>query len=177
MRPAARTFEESSLNRYTPNPRQTFGLLAAIALTAILVAMYMQYGMDLYPCGLCITQRVFVILGGLAALVAFVLNPRGWGRKVAGGFGVLFALLGAIVAGRQLWLQSLPEDQVPACGPDIAYLFENFPLWDALSVMFRGDGNCAEVVWTLLGLSIAGWTMLLFIAIIAVNVWQILRRA
>ena len=29
---------------------------------------------------------------------------------------------------RQLWLQSLPKDQIPACGPDLSYMLEAFPL-------------------------------------------------
>ena len=158
-----------------PSPRTTFLILFLGCTGLILVGMYMQYVMDLYPCPLCITQRVFIVAVGLTALLAFIVNPKTTGRRVFGALGVLFAIGGGAFSSRQLWLQSLPEDQVPACGPSVEYLLENFPLMDALSVLLRGDGNCAEVVWTFLGISIPGWTLVAFIGLAAINVWQIAR--
>jgi disulfide bond formation protein DsbB len=157
-------------------PRLTF-LLIFLGCTGLMATgFYMQYVMHLYPCPLCITQRVFIVAVGITALLGFLFNPRATGRKIFGIFGILFAAIGSCFSIRQLWLQSLPEDQVPACGPDIAYLLENFPLLDALSVMLRGDGNCAEVVWTFLGISIPGWTLVSFIGLAGFNLWQVLRR-
>lgn len=86
------------------------------------------------------------------------------------------AAIGSGFSLRQLYLQSLPPDQVPACGPDIAYMFENFPLLDAVSLLLRGDGNCAEVAWTFLGLSIPAWTFIAFVGLIAFNLWQFFRK-
>ena len=108
--------------------------------------------------------------------MAFFVNPGKIGRKIFGILGILFAVIGGSFSTRQLWLQSLPEDQVPACGPDIGYLLDNFPLMDALSVLLRGDGNCAEVTWTFLGVSIAGWTLVAFVGLVGFNLWQVLRR-
>lgn len=159
-----------------PSPRLTF-LLIFLGCTGLMATgFYMQYVMHLYPCPLCITQRIFIVAVGITGLLGFLFNPRTTGRKVFGIFGILFAVLGGCFSIRQLWLQSLPEDQVPACGPDIAYLLENFPLLDALSVLLRGDGNCAEVVWTFLGISIPGWTLVAFIGLVGFNLWQVLRR-
>lgn len=159
-----------------PSPRLTFFIIFLGCTGLILTGLYMQYFMDLYPCPLCITQRVFIVAVGLAALLAFLINPGRGGRRVFGVLGILFAMLGGSFSIRQLWLQSLPEDQVPACGPDIAYLLDNFPLMDALSVLLRGDGNCAEVVWTFLGISIPGWTLVAFVGLMGFNLWQVLRR-
>jgi len=75
------------------------------------------------------------------------------------------AMAGAGFASRQLYLQSLPADQAPACGPSIDFIFQTFPLTDALSILLRGDGNCAEVAWRFLGLSIPGWTLIIFICL------------
>lgn len=94
-----------------------------------------------------------------------------------GAVGIVFAILGGSFSSRQLWLQSLPPDQVPACGPALDYLFENFPLMEVLSVMLRGDGNCAEVSWTFLSISIPGWTLVAFIGLALFNIWQIFRKA
>lgn len=159
-----------------PSPRLTFLLIFLGCTGLILTGFYMQYVMHLYPCPLCITQRVFIVAVGLTGLLGFFFNPGSIGRKIYGVVGILFAVLGGSFSTRQLWLQSLPADQVPACGPDIGYLLDNFPLMDALSVLLRGDGNCAEVLWTFLGISIPGWTLVAFIGLVIINLWQIFRR-
>ena len=84
--------------------------------------------------------------------------------------------LGIWLASRQLWLQSLPEDQLPACGPDIYFILERFPIFDGLKTMFFGSGNCAEVQWTFLNLSIPGWTLLFYVFTALVSVWLIIFR-
>ncbi len=132
--------------------------------------------MELIPCPLCITQRVFIVAVGLVGLLGFIHNPSGWGRKIYGGLGALLAIIGGGFSSRQLYLQNLPADQAPACGPGVGYLLENFPLMEALSVLLRGDGNCAEVAWTFLGVSIPGWTLVAFIGLMGFNIWQIVRQ-
>ena len=160
-----------------PSVRQTFLLIFLGCAALIAIGLYMQYVMNLYPCPLCITQRIFIIAVGLTGLLAFLINPGTTGRRIFASLGIIFAVLGGSFSTRQLWLQSLPEDQVPACGPDLNYLLENFPLMDALSVLLRGDGNCAEVVWSFLGISIPGWTLVAFVGLVGFNLWQWLRRA
>lgn len=159
-----------------PGYRTTYFLLFLIASSMMAAALYMQYGMGLEPCALCITQRVFMIVIGLAALVAGIHAPRSWGRWIYNGFGIVGAGLGAAVAARQVWLQHLPPEEAPACGPSVDYVLENFPLRDALSILLRGDGNCAEVVWTFLGLSIPMWTLIAFVLFVVAFLWQGLRR-
>lgn len=159
-----------------PSNRSTFLFIFLACTGLMLTGYYMQYQMGLYPCPLCITQRIFIVAVGVTALTAFIINPKGWGRRAFGVFGALFAIIGGAFSTRQLWLQNLPEDQVPACGPDVAYLLENFPLMDAVSLLLRGDGNCAEVVWTFLGISIPGWTLVAFAGLALANIWQIIRK-
>jgi len=88
----------------------------------------------------------------------------------------MLALVCAGVAARHTWIQHLPEDQVPACGPGLGYIFQNFPLRDALELLFRGDGNCAIVDWTLVGLSIPEWVFICALALLGANFWQYWRR-
>lgn len=123
---------------------------------------YSQYVDGLEPCPLCITQRFFFFLTGILGLIAFIHNPRVLGARLYGCFGALSAILGGCFAVRQLYLQSLPEDLVPACGPSLSYILESFPLWEALDVLMRGDGNCAEVSWIFLGISMPGWALIGF---------------
>lgn len=100
-------------------------------------------------------------------LVAALHNPRGWGVRLYGGLTAAAALAGAGFSLRQLWLQSLPEDRVPSCGPPADYLFDALPMKEALSMLLQGDGNCAEVTWSMLGISIAGWALVSFFIIVS----------
>ena len=150
--------------------------LFLVAICMILVALYMQYQMDLNPCYLCIVQRVFVILTGLIALLAFAHNPANKGQKRYAAATSLSALAGAGFSVRQLWLQSLPEEKVPACGPPADYLFDALPIAEALPMLLSGDGNCAEVQWTFLSLSIPAWTLLAFTVMALLSGYQLLRK-
>jgi disulfide bond formation protein DsbB len=89
---------------------------------------------------------------------------------------VVLGGLGTVVAGRHVWLQNLPEDQVPECGPGIEYLLDAFPLMEALSLVFRGSGECADVQWVFLGLTIPGWTLVVFTGFTVFGVLLIASR-
>lgn len=126
-------------------------------------ALYTQYFQDLIPCALCMTQRFFYVVVALTALIAAIHNPTALGRKIYVGLMFTASALGAGVAGRQVWLQHLPEDQVPACGPSLEYLFDALPFSEAFTTLMMGDGNCAEVVWTFLGMSMPTWSLVWFV--------------
>lgn len=158
-----------------PSSRIIYLLLFAGCAGAMAAALYMEHVMALEPCPLCILQRVMVIAAGAIALVAGIHNPGTTGIKIYGGLVVLSAVTGAGLAIRQLWLQSLPEDQVPACGPSLDYLMDVFPLMEVLAMVLAGDGSCAEVQWTFLGISIPGWTLVGFVGLIIIGIFQIAR--
>ncbi|MFT5420365.1 MAG: disulfide bond formation protein DsbB [Candidatus Endobugula sp.] len=136
----------------------------------IVIALYMQYQMDLIPCALCMTQRVFIISIGLVALAAWLHKATTrTGAILYPIAGMILAIIGGGFSSRHLWLQSLPADLIPACGPSLSYLIENVPLLEALSVLLQGDGNCAATVWSLLGLTVPGWTLVAFIGLFSLN--------
>ena len=157
--------------------RSLYFAAAAFCAALIIVALYMQEVMGLKPCYLCIVQRVFVIVTGVLLLAAGWHNPGTVGQRIYGGLGALGALLGGGFSTRQLWLQSLPADQVPACGPPTEYLFDALPWADALGLLLRGDGNCAEIQWSLFGISIPGYTLMAFAGLAVFSIWQGWRRA
>ena len=141
-----------------------FAFLVPAGLLA--VAFYMEYVMGLEPCPLCWLQR-FAFMGVAAVgLLAVLHTPGNIGGRIYGFLLALTAGIGVGLAGRQLWLQSLPEDQVPACGTSVDYMLEVFPLMEVLAMAVKGTGDCAKVVWTFLGLSIPGWTAVFFTLII-----------
>jgi disulfide bond formation protein DsbB len=164
------------MSRLLPNSRLLFLLVFVFCALLMTTGYFMQYAMDMEPCPLCITQRFFIVLCGLISLIGALHNPGQKGRIGYGSLLALSALAGSGFSGRQLWLQSLPADQVPACGPGLAYMLETFPLSEALSILLSGDGNCAEVSWRFLGLSIPGWTLVCFAILIITGVVQA-RRA
>ena len=138
-------------------------------------ALYAQHVLLLDPCPLCVLQRVATIAVGVVFLVAALHNPAGWGRRVYAGLFFVTAGGGAAVAGWHWRLQNLPPSEVPACGPGLDYMLENFPISQALSMVFKGSGECADVVWSFLGLSMPAWVLVWMVGLGAAGIWNQLR--
>jgi disulfide bond formation protein DsbB len=110
-------------------------------------------------------QRIAYFLLGAVFLVAALHGPERRGRLIYGLTAFVVAGLGAAVAARHVWLQSLPKHLVPACGPDLAYMLKRFPLVETITTVLKGSGDCAEAAWRFLGLTIAGWSLLWLVAL------------
>jgi len=123
-------------------------------------ALYAQHVLLLDPCPLCIIQRIATISLGLVFLIAAVHNPGNVGSKIYGVLVTLTAGFGVGVASWHVRLQNMPAEDIPSCGPGFEYIVDNFPLSDALGMIFQGSGECAEVVWRLLGLSMPTWVII-----------------
>jgi len=141
------------------------GYLAGFFACAVLLAssLYLQYYEYQNPCPLCILQRVAFIALMVVFLAGALHGPRRNGAYVYSTLLVIISVAGAGIATRHVWLQHLPKDKVPECGPGLAYMLDKFPLFDAFGKIFRGSGECAEVGWTLFTLSIAGWSLVWFV--------------
>lgn len=138
------------------------GFLACAA--GIGFALYLQ-SKGYEPCPMCVFQRVAMIATGLFFLLGALHNPQGRGQWVYAGLADFSAGAGALIAARQVWLQSLPPDQVPACGPTLDYLMDIFPLAEVVAMVLKGDGNCAKIDAAWLGLSLPAWTTIAFIGL------------
>ncbi|MEX1199094.1 MAG: disulfide bond formation protein B [Pseudohongiellaceae bacterium] len=161
-----------------PRPRLLNLLIFIACITIMAIVLYMEYVMLLQPCGLCITQRVFVILAGLSCLASAIHNPGPTGRARYAWGGAAMCVAGSYFAIRQIWLTYLPADEVPACGPGFSYMVENFPLMETMAFLLQGDGNCAEVHWRFLGLlSIPELALTGFVALFGLCIYQALRRS
>jgi disulfide bond formation protein DsbB len=126
-------------------------------------ALYLQYYEYQDPCPLCLLQRVVYIVLMALFLVAALHGPGRVGATVYGGLLFVVAAIGAVIATRHVWLQHLPKDRVPECGPGLEFILRKFPLTQALEKVLTGSGECAEAGWTLLGLTIAGWSLVWFV--------------
>lgn len=141
--------------------RLIYSGIFAVCAGLIAFAMYLQHAQGLEPCPMCILQRYAFILLGAIALAAAIHHPGSVGRWV---YSVLIAVaggLGAGVAARHVWLERNPPN-IYDCGADLGYMIDAFPLAEALPMIFRGTGDCSEVLWRFLGLSIAEWALIWF---------------
>ncbi len=150
------------------------GFLLSLALFGI--AMYMQHVMLLEPCPLCILQRMAVMVAGVLFLLAFLFNPGHAGSKFFSSLIGLSVIAGGAVSARHIWLQNLPPEAVPSCGPGFDFIVGNFPLTDAFKMIFSGSGECAEVSWQFLGLTIPAWTLIAFLILLWLA-WQAMSSA
>ena len=130
----------------------------------------MQYYEYQNPCPLCILQRVAYIAMMAVFLVGAMHGPRRVGAYCYSALLVVIASVGAAIATRQVWLQHLPKDKVPECGPGLEYMLNRFPLMQAFEKIFRGSGECAEVGWTFMTFSIAEWSLVWFVLLGALAV-------
>lgn len=132
--------------------------------------LYLQQVRHLEPCPLCILQRIAFILTGATALIAAVHNPGRAGKILYGALLAIFSGAGGAVAARQIWLQHLPPEKFAECGPGLSFMLNNFPLSTAFPMIFRGEGDCAKVLWRFLGLSIPEWSILWFLLFVGLGI-------
>lgn len=152
------------------------GFLFLASVIGMAFALYLEHVQGLEPCPLCVFQRVGLISLGFISLIAFLHNPISSAFKRTYAFlGGLAIFWSAAVAARHVWLQSLPPDQVPSCGPGLDYWLDTLPLKSVFQQVLTGSGECAVVDWTFLGQSLPVWSLLFFVVLLLVSVWQLVR--
>lgn len=161
---------------FIPSPRLTNLGIFLLTVIAMLFALWLQHAQHLEPCPLCVFQRMAMMATGAIALLAFLHGPGLTGRRVYAGLITLAVLAGVGVAGRHVWLQHLPPEQVPSCGPGLDYWLDTFPLFEVIGKVLRGSGECAEIDWVFLGVTLPGWTLVVFVGLLGLAVWQLFRR-
>lgn len=161
--------------RFTYRSVSLILFLASIAGMAF--ALYLQHYQMLEPCPLCIFQRVGLMGMGLVSLIAFIHNPaKRWVRRSYALLSSLSIGWSLAVAARHVWLQHLPPEDVPACGPGLDYWLDTFPLRDVVQKVLHGSGECAAIDWTFLGQSLPTWSLVFFSVLLLLNLWQLVRR-
>ncbi len=154
-------------------------IMAVIGMSFAL--FFLQRYMGFSPCPLCIFQRIGLMVMGGFALIAAIFDPKSKIVRLLLWLGSLAGIgWAAVVAGRHVWLQHLPADQVPSCGPGLDYWLDTLPMQQVLKEVFAGSGECASIEWTFMGLSIPEQSLILFSILILVHVlilWRIVRPA
>ena len=158
-------------------PRRLLAVVSAACIAMLIFGLYLQHGVGLEPCPMCIVQRYALILVAVVAAAAAFAH-----RKVplaaSAGLMVLLSIFGAFVAARQSFLQWFPPPEA-SCGRDLYGMIETFPLKRVIPMIFKGSGDCTKIDWTFLGLSIANWSFVCFAAIALLGmllVFRVLRK-
>ena len=155
------------------NSRKFFIIVFTICIGLLIFGLYLEHVQGLEACPLCIFQRIAYTAIIFIALIGAIHNPRNLLQIIYKLLMVISAITGAAIAGRQIWLQHLPPELVPECGPGLDYMFNVFPFGEALKMIFTGSGECAEVKWRFIGLSIAEWSLIMFIGIFIATILSI----
>ncbi|HEY2683481.1 MAG TPA: disulfide bond formation protein B [Steroidobacteraceae bacterium] len=150
------------------------GFLACAALLGY--AYYAQYVMHLEPCPLCIFQRIGVFALGVAFLLGAIANAKSKGRYVIACLVGLAALVTVGIAGKHVYIQSLPAGSVPSCGASLDFMMKIFSVSEVIKKVLSGSGECAQITWRLLGLSMPGWVLIAAAFLGAFGLWVNLRR-
>lgn len=158
-------------------PRWVFGIGFLAAAGAVCMSIfYFQLHLGLIPCTLCELQRMILIVLGVLFLIAFLHGAKRIGVRIYSVILLIPTLFGFAIATYQFWGELLPPSQAPACGPGLNYLLQTLPLKQAIIAIFTGSQECFHIQWSFLGLSIAGWSALFFIALTILLVWQLFRK-
>lgn len=148
-------------------------LIFLVSALGMGLALYLEHAQGLEPCPLCVFQRVGLILVGVFALIASLHNPVSKILKRLYVFLMFLSISWSFgVASRHVWMQHLPPDQVPSCGPGLEFWMEAFPLLEVFKLVLSGSGECAKVSASFLGFSIPEWSLLFFAVILIAVVYQ-----
>jgi len=140
---------------------RSLNLLGFLVCAGLLgYAVYAQTVLGLEPCPLCEFQRIGIAALGLLFVLAAVHGPRRWGARVYGTLLVLAALATIGVAARHVWIQSQPPGTVKSCGASLSYMLSIFPPGEVIRKVLTGSGECAQVNWRLLGLTMPAWVLI-----------------
>lgn len=137
--------------------------IIVLSLIVLLASFYLQYGKQFEPCPLCLMQRICIIFILAFGLINLYRNKACSQALIVTQY--VLALLGLYFAARQVWLLSLPSGEIPACLPGLSVLIHYFPWQETVRALVWGSGNCTEIRWTWLGLSIPAWSIIYFVCI------------
>ncbi|MBI2277399.1 MAG: disulfide bond formation protein B [Dechloromonas sp.] len=154
--------------------RAWFATLSLGCFGLVAVGMELQNLLRLAPCPMCIFQRVLYLVIGSLALLGFLLPVA---RLAWAGLIGLLALLGVGVAAYQTWMQAFPS-LATECGYADPNLMERLVDWLGMQwpSLFLATGFCASRDWVFLGMSMANWSLLIFIGIVGYAALLFLRK-
>jgi protein dithiol:quinone oxidoreductase len=156
--------------------RWHYFLLFFICHELLVAAYYFEYVLYLEPCPLCMISRLMVFSIGICSLLATLQLPKGMTQKIYHGLLAIFSGLGIATSAWHIYMQGLPADEVPACGPGLSHMLETMPLGEVLNNVLQGSGSCAEVSWEFIGLSMPSWMLIIYIGFFGLALIPFFKR-
>ena len=153
-------------------PLVNFGLGLGLIVGAYIFEVIGYYD----PCPLCILQRwsfAFIALCGALMMIPGLYSAI---RKIFLLLAGLFSICGGVIAGRQIYLQNLPSDQVPTCAPPMDFLMDTLPIFEVIQTILLGDGNCAEYEWRFI-FNFAEWALIFFVFLLFYNLFFLFKKS
>lgn len=148
-------------------------LLVAILLS---ISIYLQMFDGFIPCPLCTLQRFSFGLLAMWFLIGALVPRSKIGRFFINIISSITALLGCVLAGRQIWLQHYPSMQSGECGVSLQYMMQVLPLNEVMQRVFIGTAECTQRGWQFLSLNMAEWSLLWFIFFLGMSVYLLMRK-
>lgn len=149
--------------------------LGALICAALVAYAYfvVEKHMGIVPCPKCMFQRGAFVAMGIFFLAGALHDPHATGRRIYALLVALCATVGAVIAVQHLWMQLTPQDPLMGgCGMDFYTLFDNrFPLAQAIQKAFMASGDCSEISWTFLGITMPGWTLICYVLLGGGALW------
>ncbi|HTV35637.1 MAG TPA: disulfide bond formation protein B [Xanthobacteraceae bacterium] len=150
-----------------------------IALATLLGAWYFQYVLGYPPCPLCLEQRIpYYIVIPLSLVVAIAARWRAPRALVAAGFLILLAAtlcgaaLGTYHAGVEWGFWPGPTD----CSGPVIDFSSGGSMLSQLQNPTMHIVRCDKAAWRFLGISLAGYNVLISLAMAAVAGYALLGR-
>jgi disulfide bond formation protein DsbB len=147
-------------------------LVAAGGAATILGAYYFQYVMGLRPCPLCLEQRIAFYVSIPLAIVVAIAASRGARPPIAAaGLGVI-ALAMLFNSGLALFHAGVEWKWWPGpqeCSGPLTDLSAGGDLLSSLTNLTIV--RCDEAAWRFLGLSLAGYDVLISLVLAAIATW------
>lgn len=166
---------KNQLTTLWQSPRALSFLLFLASVVGMGYAMFLQHGMGLEPCPMCILQRVGLMTMGVFSLLFALVNPKKLAAKLILWLGSFLGIAWAFgVALRHVWLQKFP-DPMASCGAGFDFWLETMPMTDIVQLILSGSADCGVIDWEFMGLSIPMQSGIFFGLLIMVHLWLIKR--
>lgn len=152
-----------------------YQLQFAFSSIVLAVSLFLQYGIGLTPCPLCLIARFVVAFIVLITGLQLLQKPSKRGKVVYALILLVLTLFGILVSARHIWLLNLPPALVPACTPGLDYLLETLPILEVVIVILNGSGECAQSDGALLGLPLPAWTLIAFAIMLTLSILPLFK--
>jgi disulfide bond formation protein DsbB len=153
--------------------RSLFFLVFIACAMIIGSVIYLQRVFGLSPCVLCLWQRSAFFVSGLVALIAALHSPGKTGCRTYSAVILLITLSGAAIAGGQVWLQTATADETVMVIAWFEHLLDLISSNQLINRLHSDAAFCAEISWSLFGISLPEWSLLAFVGLALIMVYAL----